>query len=189
MVVEGLRAGSLSGNRSGQSLLEFLLMLPVMFGMAALLLKFNSAIQVSIVNQQYARAQTLWLAFNSPVYPYLRLREEELTSSGFNQMLIGVSDNAAPDDGESQYVPKASVQNVARRKPASFGGDQNQQEPNERSLVRIRSTVTLCTQPNVVSGQGRDVPILPLSGGKASGLSNLTEGSRFEYCKSPLEYL
>jgi hypothetical protein len=87
-------------------------------------------------------------------------------------------------------VPRASVQNVARRKPAGFQGDAVQQEPNERANVRIRSTVTLCTQANVVAGQGRDVPLLPLNGDwKAAGPSNLNEGSRFEYCKSPLEYL
>jgi hypothetical protein len=176
-------------SRKGQSLLEFLLMLPVMFGMAALLIKFNTTIQVSIVNQQYARAQTLWLAFNSPVYPYLDLREDELTSGGFNQMLIGVSDNAAPEEGEGQYVPKASVQNISRRPSRGLASDANQQEPTERSMVRVRSTVTLCTQANVVAGAGRSVPILPLDGGRAAGPSNLTEGSRFEFCKSPLEYL
>jgi hypothetical protein len=182
-------------SESGQSVLEFLFMLPVLFGLALLMLKINTAIQISINNQQYARAQTLWLAFNSSVYPRIELREGELVSGGFNQMLIGVSENSAPND-DSPYVPKAPVQSISRRKPASglsgLGSDGKQEEPSERSMVRVRNTVTLCTQLNVLGGSGKTVPVLPLGGGpnfKATGPGNLNENSKFDFCGSPLGYL
>ena len=50
----------------GQSIVEFLVSLPLLVGLAVVLIRVNSAIQMSIVNQQYARAQTLNLTYNSP---------------------------------------------------------------------------------------------------------------------------
>ncbi len=50
-------AASLSHPESGQSVLEFLLLIPLIVALTVLLVKMNAVIQVSIVNQQYARAQ------------------------------------------------------------------------------------------------------------------------------------
>ena len=111
MVVEsGREPEHMQGRRgeSGQSILEFLLMLPMLVGLVLILVRINTAIQVSIVNQQYARSHALWLNFNSAVYPQLALREGHLTANNDNQMVIGVSDNTAPQDGTT-FTPVAST--------------------------------------------------------------------------------
>ncbi len=133
------------------------------------------------------------LAAHSSIYPELRIRERELTAKGYNQMVIGVSENAGKD-GED-YSPKAPTHYVARKKGIR-GGD-GEAEPKERALVHVRNTVTLCTQTNVLSqGKGSTVPVLELKkigaadapDFRAAGAYNLTDNTRFYLCGSPLEY-
>lgn len=173
---------------SGQSLMEFLLLLPMMIGLVIVLVRVNTAIQISIVNQQYARMHALWLAFNSSVYPALKMREASLTSSEHqdNQMVIGVSDNPAPEEGT--YAPTAATSYIARKKGAP---DSSDAEPSQRANVRIRDTVTLCTQINVIQSQGKFVPLLPMdpTGTQALGPYNLVEKPSFSYCRSGLQYV
>ncbi|MEO5970142.1 MAG: hypothetical protein ABIQ95_09460, partial [Bdellovibrionia bacterium] len=57
---------TVKSNNEGQSVIEFIFMLPLLIGMSTLLVNINTAIQMGIVNQQYARFQTLFLTFNSP---------------------------------------------------------------------------------------------------------------------------
>lgn len=163
-------------------------MLPMMVGLVLILVRVNTAIQVSIVNQQYARMHALWLAFNSPVYPQLKRRERNLTPQGDNQMLIGVSGNQAPVQGD--YTPVAATSYVARKLGVHPPGEDSQ-EADKRASVRIRDTVTLCTQSNVVKAQGSMVPVLPLDPGTfvAMGSFNLTEDpQQFQYCHGGLQY-
>jgi hypothetical protein len=192
MVVRGLHKDD---SESGQSVLEFLLMLPMLVGLVVILIKVNTAIQISIVNQQYARAHTLWLAFNSPVYPQLKLREPQLTAKQYNQMVLGVSTNPPPSEGE--FSPEAATHYIARKKGVP---DKADKDTDQRALVRVRDTVTLCTQPNVVKSQGGSyVPILDLASpdkGRSwfprSSFSNtLPEQGRvpFEYCRAPMQYV
>ena len=197
MVVEGtfhmapLR-GRLVQGEDGQSVLEFLLMLPMLVGLTVMLIRVNTVIQISIVNQQYARAEALWLTFNSAFYPELRHRETNLVSKGYNQMILGVSDNAAPESAE-RYTPKASVQNIARKR--GLGSNEPQSEPAQRAMIRVRNTVTLCTPLVVLSAGGNPLPMLPVSGTgnplqfKATGPWAWNEGmSKFDYCRSPVKY-
>jgi hypothetical protein len=176
----------LNSEEQGQSLLEFLLMLPMMIGLIVIMSRVNSAIQASIVDQQYARMQTLWLTFNSPVYPKLGLQSSELNGKNYNQMMIGVSDNEITSDSNQ---PVASTTMITRS-PASASGASNdpQQEPLTRANVRIRNTVTLCTQANLVGG----TPILNIAVTNASanlptvtaaGAYNLPEDAKFDYCR------
>jgi hypothetical protein len=187
-VATGMRPAASECN--GQSVLEFLLMLPLMVGLVVLLVRANTAIQISIVNQQYARAQALFLTFNSPTYPQLELRQPHVTAKQYNQMIIGVADNPAPEDG-SPYIPDAATQNVTRRKSGTR--DEAKTEPRERDKVRIRDTVTICTQVNIVPGQGGAlVPVLEMGGPRFSvpvGKNNLTDQSAFQFCRAPVEYI
>jgi hypothetical protein len=169
-------------NEEGQSLLEFLLVLPLLLGLVALMTRVNTAIQASLVYQQYARAQTTWLTFNSPVYPSLRLQSTELNNKNYNQMTIGVSDN--PITGDSN-LPQATTTNIARNQTVANSASNEMQVdgPSTRAIVRIRNTVTMCTQANMAGGN----PILPLtvsSNGVASvtGPYNLPETTKFNYC-------
>jgi hypothetical protein len=187
MVVER-KPGQDDSRESGQSIVEFLLMLPMLVGLVLILLRVNTAIQVSIVDQQYARSHALWLNFNSPVYPQLALREPHLTAQQDNQMVIGVSDNVAPEDG-SNFQPVASTSYVARKKGQA---DSSDPESSKRANVRIRDTVTICTQSNVVQGKGGMVPALPLDPKTfaPTGNSVLTEDPhQFNYCGSNMQYV
>jgi hypothetical protein len=172
-------------DRSGQSLVEFLVLMPLLIGLTVIMVRVTTAIQVSIVNQQYARAQSLFLAYNSAVYPRLQQREDNFIRRGYNNMVIGVSDNSAPDSGP--YVPKATVQKIAR-KPNGGGSDENQSEPERRDKVRVRTTVTLCTQTNVLQ-PGKDSPILPLGPDyRPTGRNRLAENVKLDFCGGPVPY-
>lgn len=187
---------------SGQSLMEFMVTLPLMIGLAVVMVRVNTAIQSSIVDQQYARAQAHFVTFNSPFYPEVD-KQTGLISDGFNQMLMGVSDNL----GTAGYSPLATVQYIGRRKGV-LGDDSSQAyqmsaegaTPKKRLSVRIRNSVTLCTS-NFLLGPRQ--PVLKLIGGggdgsntesavrgvTVAGVSNLTNDSRFTYmCGSPLKY-
>jgi hypothetical protein len=176
-------------NEEGQSIFEFMLMLPMLVGLSVILVRINSAIQSSIVNQKYARAQALFLTFNSAFYPRLE-QQMSLINYGNNQMILGVSDNPAPV-GEGEYLPKASTQLISRNKKMQ-ASDAPKEEPNLRANVRVRNSVTLCTQTLfTASGQGGVMAILPLGGNpiQVVGRSTLNELTRFNnICGSSMKY-
>ena len=182
MVVREQSQNKLTIDDSGQSILEFMLMLPMMIGLVLILVRVNSAIQVSIVNQQYARAQAHWLAFNSPNFPQrLKGGKDSILINSFinkpsNRMVLGVSENNASGGDDAQYTPEATTQIVARSK-AKAGSDNTAPGDDsftERGTVRIRTTVAMCTQTNVITG----------ASGKLEGLTagNLGEGAFFPFC-------
>lgn len=163
------------------------MVLPLMAGFFLILLRVNMAMQVSIVNQQYARSQALFLAYNSAVYPELRLQNSSLNEKRYNQMIIGVSDNTPPDDTGGKYQPRATTQNITQKKVG--GSEEAHQEPERRAAVRIRNTVTLCTQTNVIDEGGSYKPVIELTGDprslRVAGNSKLNERTLFDYCHHP----
>ncbi len=170
---------------SGQSILEFLIMLPILIGLVVILVRVNTAMQISIVNQQYARAHTLWLAFNSAEYPQYGIRESNFQKKGYNRMVIGVADNAQPDDDSGIYRPLATTQYIVRKQKVRDSSPA-QEEPTERDYVRIRNTISLCTQSNVMFAEGASQPISPalLRKHAESG----AEGAKvFQFCRSPID--
>lgn len=164
------------GNERGQSVLEFVFMLPILIGLIVVMVRSNTAIQISIVNQKYARAQALWLAFNSPYFPRLSFRtaggpNDQFIRHGYNRMVIGMADQPVDDTGGKAV---ASTQVVVREgNPAGASGP-SQSEPIDRAEVRIRTTVALCTQTNVVvTAQG----LRPAEG------DNIGEKTVFDFCR------
>ena len=140
----------------GQSVLEFVFMLPILLGLIVIMVRSNTVIQMSIVNQKYARAQALWLTFNSPHYPRRSFRTpgspgDQFVQFGFNRMVIGMTETPVDDTGGKAT---ASMQAVVRGGvPAPDGPSQS--EPIDRAKVRVRTTVALCTQTNaIVTRQG-----------------------------------
>ena len=160
-------------SESGQSLLEFVLLLPILLGFSVIMIRTNTAIQRGIVDQQYARQQALYLTVHSPIYPNRRLIRGSFTQRGreSNQMVIGLSENPAVTT--STYTARASTTYIARKR--GLGSEEPKSEPEERANVRIRSTVTLCTQPNVL--KNGDV-IKP-----DNQPYTLKESSEFVFCK------
>jgi hypothetical protein len=174
------RKSVVAGER-GQSLLEFLFLMPLMFGLTALMFKISLAINMSIVNQQYARAQALYLAFNSPEYPE-RVRPGSKTGFDLGQehrMTLGVSENVAPPAGE-RYDPQPMVATIARA-AKGLGRGPAKAEPDKRTDIRIRDTVALCAPSRVIKTGGSFKPI-------ASSLSDpVSSASVFAYCRSKLD--
>lgn len=174
---------------SGQSVIEFLIVLPVMVGLVMLLVRVNTVIQASIVNQQYVRAQTLFLAFNSAHYPELRLRKTQLDDLGYNQMILGMSEKAIAEGTNTQADASVfSIVSTNGKRNANPGSDEAQTEPEQRGKVRVRTTATLCTQTQVIAnGSGSAAPIIELAAGSftPTSISKLTENSRFDYCRAP----
>lgn len=179
-------------DEEGQSILEFVLLLPMMIGITILLINVNSAIQAGIVDQQYARAQLLFLTYNHSFYPKLPA-QLQMVSKGNNQMIVGVSNKQAPTTEGGQYTPDATVQLVSRNKNVVQGSN-DVGEVNFRSIVRIRNSLTLCSQNLfLMDSKGTVAPILPLSGPnnniQASGPNILSQNSNLNgFCGSKMKY-
>ncbi len=135
----------------GQSVVEFIFILPLLVGLCSLLIHVNSAIQVSIVNQQYARGWAIYLAMNSPYFPVWEEKESFLLAGGANanQVVLGVSDTVLKG---SKGTPVASVQQVARSARQAPANKPQNEDDREMAWVRARNSVTLCTAP--LSGTG-----------------------------------
>ncbi len=161
---------------NGQSVIEFVLMLPMFIGLTIVLLRVNTAIQVSIANQQYARGFATFMVMNSPFYPVVG-QKLNLISQRRNQLVLGVSDDLVGNNQNMVVTPKATVQMVPRTQSIR-GSNDSQEEPRLRAMVRIRNTVTLCT-PSVVLSNGINI----------SEGQNLNEGSQMNsFCMSELKY-
>jgi hypothetical protein len=142
-------------NEEGQAFFEFLLLLPLMLGVVMLLVKVNTATQVAIVNQQYARSQMLFLAYNSPYYPELRLRRTQKENTEL--MILGVADNVGPDTADgSGFQPRATTQTITRP-GAEIGNDDEKSEPEDRGRIRIRNNVAMCTHFDQPLGPATEV--------------------------------
>lgn len=158
----------------GQSIIEFLVVLPFLIGLTLFLIKTNTAIQVSIVNQKYARAQTLFLAQNSPVYPRLKMMTDKMQAKGVNRLVIGVSDNFPDSEEGDQYQPEATIYRITAAGQPKGEATPQTDEIKKRSDIRVRTTVALCTQINAVQMSGG--AFMPLSQG-------VGEETRFQhYC-------
>jgi hypothetical protein len=145
-------------NRRGQSLIEFVLMLPVLVGMFFLLLRVNQAIQVSIVNQKYSRQRLFELVGNSPQYPDIS-KVPVFVEKGDNRVVIGVSEESTSDIA-SDFQPSAPTMRITRTRRAAAGGsNESGAEPNRRANVRIRNTVEICTPLLVAKSGTSSVPM------------------------------
>jgi hypothetical protein len=172
------RFAFLPRDRRGQSLIEFVLILPALVGMFFLLLRVDQAIQVSIVNQKYSRQRLFELIGNSPQYPDLS-RVPALVQKSDNRLVIGVSEETTLGIG-TDFQPSAPTMRITRTKKAAEGGSNEAgKEPNRRADVRIRNTVEICT-PILVSQSGTSsVPV-------ASALSDVTF-NRLTYCTGGID--
>jgi hypothetical protein len=147
-------------DESGQSIVEFLLMLPMLIGMVILLVRVNMAIQVSIVNQQYARAQALFLTFNSPHFPEL----EKIKNGATNQLVAGVGDEVLPIERDDQPIaPAATSTMVARNRRLAGRQPTPQQTSEESGFVRVWNTVTLCSESKIMLVDGQEQRISPVN--------------------------
>ncbi|MEO7164620.1 MAG: hypothetical protein ABI041_16990, partial [Bdellovibrionia bacterium] len=117
--------------------------------------------------------------FNSPFYPATtadggpgpRIR---LINQRDNQMVLGVSDNV--DAGSEDYAPKATQQMIVRKRSLAPPNAPQDESATKMGWVRIRNSVTLCTQ-SYFDKNGYELP------------HYLTETTDFSnYCSSSTTY-
>jgi hypothetical protein len=146
-------------NRKGQSILEVLILIPFLFAFVGVLYKITMAVQMAIVNTQYARSQIYVLTSNSPEYPRLQFRLSRGSSVkmfAFNKqdrMVLGVADpkaltSSAGQDGSMEPLPQ--IQSIGRS-GRTESGSSDRGEVTKRTDVRVRNTVGICTQLNAVA--------------------------------------
>jgi hypothetical protein len=185
MVAEAAGPFFLLESEHGQSVIEFALLLPVLVAMLMVLIRVNAVMQISIVDQQYARAQAWFLTYNSPYYPELKFHGS-LINRKTNQMVLGVSDTVYDSDSSAEAIPEATTQLVTRSKRVR-GSSANKETPASRSIVRVRNTVTLCTQTYWLG----TVPLKESAGPPNYRVNryHLNDSTRFDYlCGSQLAY-
>lgn len=177
-------------SESGQSILEFLMMLPVLVGLVVVMVRVNTVIQIGINNQKFARSQALLITFNSAVYPDASIRNRELNEKGFNQMVLGVSNEAPPSN--QNPAPKPPRYKVSKSRSGTNDCSDSGIAGGKRAMVCVRNTVTLCTQTNVMTSSGNTVPVLKLEEASSEPFKpkrpyNIPYPGN--YCSSPLKYL
>ncbi len=171
-------------DEGGQSILEFILTLPLMLGLVVLLLRINTTIQMSIVNQKYTRGMAQWFVFNSAVFPEVKVRRNDFVNPGagatFNQMIIGVSENRPSKEDPGAEASKFRIVRRAKDNKESEAGE----EPEELTEVRVRNTLSICTQSNVI--QGKQGPVTSgLEGGSIGLYEGMSPGA-FKLCFAPI---
>lgn len=133
-----------AAGEEGQSIIEFMLLLPLMIGLTVMMIRINSAVNVSIVNQKYSRLASHFLTFNSPYFPATGSGSSEKNQRrpGMHRLTTGIADNVI---GAGSRRPKAVEVFVARNRTlASSASNAAGSEPDSRANVRVRTTVTLC---------------------------------------------
>jgi hypothetical protein len=143
-----------------------------------MMIKINTVIQMSIVNQQYAREDLFFLMFNSSDYPELPFFPSGKRAGTGNRFVAGVAENSAPSDGGS-YVPEASTYLITRKgKPV--GSNADQEEPDLRGNIHVRDTISICTQVDHI-GNGFKQVVNPALGGQPMP-ENLNDALGGSYC-------
>ena len=174
-------------SESGQSLIELLFMMPVMIAFPFVLVKVATVIEMSIVDQQHARAHVFFIAHNSPYYPK-RYQQKSMYDKDTNQVVMGISENNLKSDGDGgggTYSPKASTYSIART-PKVGGSDSSDKEPTERTLVRVRNTFSLCAYSTTLFDKASGKA---MSHGPVSKPGEVKESSAYHYCGTKLEGL
>ncbi len=163
---------------SGQSIVEFLIMLPIIVGLIVVLVRINTVIQVSIVNQQYARARALDMAYNNPYYPSAKMQTVGKMNEGYHQVVIGMTNKLIEDAGETPPPEPTRVAIIRKAKGAPKKNDDV--EPDQTPVVPVRTTVTLCAPSRALVSKGKPVPIA------AKNMGPGFDPKLFAYCRSPL---
>lgn len=141
---------------SGQSVVELILLFPVLFVFASLMYKTNMASQVAINNAKFVRSQLFILTGNSAEYPRLQFRFQlfgkgrSFAAQNHSRMLVGIADPSEAqkyDDDDVELRPIPAMIDI-RRNRGALSGSEDVGEPNRRTNVRLRNTASICTQFN-----------------------------------------
>jgi hypothetical protein len=142
-------------DEKGQSILEVIFILPLLFLFVGLLVKLNMAAQVAINNTQAARSQLYFLTSNQPEYPRLEFRfyiAKSFVAQGQDQMVLGIADPEGLDFENPTIAPNPQTQKIGRNS-TSKGSEERGEKIKTRVEIRVRNTAAICTQLNSVGGK------------------------------------
>ena len=166
---------------SGQSVLEFLFVLPVTIAVLLVMIRSNTAIQMSIVDQKYSRSQIFFLAGNASEYPLRRKVVQDMTDDGMNQLILGVSEDAPRDSDGGEGGDTAASSYYIGRRPGLTGEDADPGDSISKRLnVRVRNTVTICL-PQVSFGK---TPAVEVSNSGAIQYHYQDDPRAWQFCSS-----
>ena len=121
---------------------------------------------------------------NGAEYPRREGIVNKLSSVHFNQLVIGISENADPVDSDTTQEQASTYKIV----PASVTGynDAPQMEALQRGNLRVRTSVTLCL-PTLVSGSIPLRPTFPLTS-DSQQYTMSDNPKQFNFCAAPQVY-
>lgn len=137
--------------QSGQSMLEFAFLVPILMGFFLILVHVEEAMVTAITNQKYARSQLHFLFFNHRYYPEWHFLEKE---KFFGRFWVGVSDRS--HFGDADPKPLAPTRNISffldKKKLPEDEQPQSEYVPdggglNRRKNVRVRVVAFTCIPP------------------------------------------
>jgi hypothetical protein len=135
-------------DEQGQTILELVFLLPILFTFSIVLFKMMLAVQMAINNTQFARSQVYMLTANSPEYPRIQLRNgpKIFTSAKQDRMVLGVAEIDSLDN-DGNIEPNPQTQKIAAGKNSAKGSS-DRGEVTRRTELRVRDTSAICTQLN-----------------------------------------
>lgn len=143
----------LRDQRRGQTLLEFLIVLPLILVFIKITLKVNAASQISINNQKALHSKILDLASNSPFFPRIANHEVSFVKKNRNFMTIGMV--AGPFDDANPATQIAPIHEISRDPATQAIKGPPGQEARSTTGVRVRTSAGMCPQVIAINVNGR----------------------------------
>lgn len=127
----------------GQSLIEFIMLIPIVLAFVWYLVHVSVAINKSIVGQKHARSQLLHKMWNHRSGPV----DKDFASSDRSMFYVGVSGEIAAGDSVKAVAPVEMLGlGPNPKKMADANDDPGEPPPNVyRQKVRVRSAFGICT--------------------------------------------
>jgi hypothetical protein len=139
---------------------------------------------MSIVDQKYARAQTLYLSANSPEYPLRAGVVADLANHGMNQLVVGISEDHPSDANGGEGKENAASTYYIGRKPGGMGENS---EPGDditkRVTIRVRNTVTLCLPMIAIDGKPA-IEFISANGGLRVKYNYKDDPKAWQFCST-----
>ncbi|MCO5143538.1 MAG: pilus assembly protein [Oligoflexia bacterium] len=132
-----------SKKESGQAMIEFMMLIPILMAFIWYLVHVSSAINMSIVGQKHARSQLFLRLFNHRSGPMT----EDFRNTKRSHYYIGVSSKVTTVSNELPEAPIETLGIGPTPKPMDIAVD----DPGEaeggtyRQKVRVRTVVGICT--------------------------------------------
>lgn len=142
--------------QSGQALIEFMLLIPILMTFLWYMMHVSVAINKSIVAQKHVRSHVFLRIMNHPRGPQ---HEPDMTSQDRSAYFIGVANEVLPSTGtfDTQTAPvvKLGIGFKPKDKPGAVDDDGEPEPDTLRQRVRVRTAFGICTvQKKLKDGRG-----------------------------------